>query len=261
MNGQNVYLGNAGVVFPADVTSSNAAAVPIAVIYDADGAVTDALLGAGASSPSGCRQNAVTESVDAFDPAGYILHAVIVLNGRCTGAAPQMQLQMQYQLMRAFGRVLGLAWSQTNDNVFTGATTPTYAQEQNWPIMHPLDIVCGSYTYQCLVNPFTLRPDDVAGMVAVYPVTSATAGKEVSLSHGTGLSGMAGVNVQVRLQDPNSLLVNDWYETSAVTGGSFRRSAVAPFVAAGADAASSMGTVDQGRLGFYSIAYVPVASP
>ena len=98
------------------------------MIYDTDGSVTDLLLGSGASSPSGCRQNAVTQTVDSFDPAGYILHAIVVLNGRCTGAAPEMQLEMQYQLMRAFGRVLGLAWSQTNDNVFTGSPQPTYNQ-------------------------------------------------------------------------------------------------------------------------------------
>ena len=130
-----------GMVCPADVMSANAAAVPMAVIYDTDGSVTETLLGAGASDPSGCRQNAVTESVDRFDPAGYILHAIIVLNGRCTGAAPEKQMQMQYQLERVFGRVLGLAWSQANDNVFTGTPTPTYDQALHWPIMHPLDIL------------------------------------------------------------------------------------------------------------------------
>ncbi len=125
VSGQNVYLSTDGMVWPNDVESSNAAAIPVAVVYDTDGSVTDTLLGAGASDPSGCPQNAVTEDVDAFDPAGYILHAVIVVNGRCTGTAPEQQLQMQYQLERAFGRVLGLAWSQVNENVFTGSPTPT----------------------------------------------------------------------------------------------------------------------------------------
>src|SRR5437879_5922979 len=109
----------------------------IAVIYDRDGSVTDLLLGAGASDPSGCRQSAVTESVDSIVPSGFIHHAVLVLNGRCTGAAPEMQKQMQYQLMRAFGRVLGLGWSQTNDNVFTGSPVPSYQQALHWPVMHP----------------------------------------------------------------------------------------------------------------------------
>ena len=110
VSGLNAYLDTSGLVFPPDVMSSNAAAIPIAVIYDTDGSITDMLLGSGASNPSGCRQNAVTQTVDSFDPAGYILHAMIVLNGRCTGTAPELQLEMQYQLMRAFGRVLGLAW-------------------------------------------------------------------------------------------------------------------------------------------------------
>ena len=92
-------------------------------------------------------------------------------------------MELQYKLERVFGRVLGLAWSQTNDNVFTGTPTPTHNQALNWPIMHPVDIICGLYNYQCLPNPFTLRPDDVASMVLVYPIGNATplmAGKQLS---------------------------------------------------------------------------------
>ena len=227
VSSQNAYMGANGMVFPADVMSTNAAAIPISILYDSDGSVTETLIGSGASSPAECAQDGVTESVDAFDPAGYILHAVIILNGRCTGSAPQQQLQMQYQLERVFGRVLGLAWSQTNDNVFTGTPQPTAAQAQNWPIMHPIDIICGSYTYQCLPAPFQLRPDDIAAMVAVYPIaqnTTPPAGKQSSLNTATGLSGaiffpsgegMEGVNVLVRRQLPNSTVNDGWYETSA----------------------------------------------
>ena len=60
VSGQNSYLDTSGLIFPADVMSANAAAVPIAVIYDTDGSITDLLLGSGASLPSACRQNAVT---------------------------------------------------------------------------------------------------------------------------------------------------------------------------------------------------------
>ena len=267
VSAQNTYLGPNGVVFPADVMSASAAAVPIAVIYDTDGSVTDMLLGAGASGPAECEQNGVTESVDLFDPQGYILHAVIVVNGRCTAKAAAAQLQLQYQLMRVFGRVLGLAWSQTNDNVFTGATTPTYAQEMDWPIMHPIDIICGSYSYQCMANPFTLRPDDVAAMVEVYPVPQGGAGmeKQFSYQQATGLlglvtfptgAGMAGVNVLVRRQSANA--IDAGYEASAVTGTLFRRANVSPFMTAGTDAISSEGTWDQGRLGYYVMAWIPM---
>ena len=270
VSGSNVYLDSTGMVFPADVMSSNAAAIPLAILYDTDGSVTDTLLGAGASDPAGCNRNAVTETVDGFDPAGFITHAIIVLNGRCTGPAPEMQLQMRYQLMRIFGRILGVAWSQTNDNVFTGVPTPTNAQALNWPIMHPIDILCGPYTYQCLPNPFQLRTDDVAGLVSVYsiePGQIVEAGKQVSLSHAQGLEGwvtfpdgqgMSGVNVLVRRQPSNTTLSDDWYEGSSVSGAYFRQAAVAPFVSATPGVHGSLGATDPGLQGRYEIAYFPL---
>ena len=164
VSGANAYLSSNGPVFPADVQSSNYAAMQIAVIYDSDGSVTDMLLGGGASAPAECRQNGVTESVDSIVPAGFIQHAILVLNGRCTGPAPEQQLQMQYQLERAFGRVLGWAGRRPTTTCLRRAPQPTDVQAQHWPIMHPIDIVCGAYTYQCLPQPFTLRDDDVAAI-------------------------------------------------------------------------------------------------
>jgi hypothetical protein len=270
VNGQNVYLDSTGMHFPTDASIANANAVPIAVIYDSDGSVTDTLLGAGASDPSGCRQNAVTESVDAFDPAGYILHALIVINGRCTGSAPEMQLQLRYQLMRVFGRVLGLAWSQTNDNVFTGIPTPTNIQAQNWPILHPLDILCGPYSYQCLPNPFQLRTDDISSMVLVYPISAGmplAPGKHLSFAGAQGVEGwisfptgqgMAGVNVVVRREAAQTTVPDSFYISSAVTGTYFRRAAHSPFVNADNSPAASFGSPDQGELGHYLIGYFPM---
>jgi hypothetical protein len=176
VSGANVYPSGTGLVFPADVQTGNYLAIEIAVVYDHDGSVTDMMLGADASDPSGCRQNAVTESVDSISTSGFIQHAVLVLNGRCAGSAPEQQLQLQYQLMRAFGRVLGLGWSQTNDNVFTYTPAPTYDQAMHWPVMHPIDIICGPYTYQCMPQPFTLRPDDLSALAQLYPIPEGTAG-------------------------------------------------------------------------------------
>ena len=267
VSSQNVYMGANGLVFPADVMSTNAAAIPVAVIYDTDGSVTDTLLGSGASSPSSCRQNAVTETVDSFDPAGFILHAVVILNGRCTGTLPQQQLQMQYQLERAFGRVLGLAWSQTNDNVFTGTPTPTYAQAQAWPIMHPMEILCGSYSYQCLPNPFQLRADDISGLVSLYPVATAGNGKQPSLASADALigwvpfptvEGMTGVNVLVRRQPVSPPVAESWYEGSMISGMGFRRAGISPFVAQDTSPAGSFGALtDVSRQGYFSLAYLP----
>ncbi len=98
---------------------------------------------------------------------------MLILNGRCVGSTPQQLTQMQYQLERAFGRVLGLAWSQVNDNLFTGSAPPTADEISYWPIMHPIDVLCGAYSYQCITNPFQLRADDLSALALLYPVTSS----------------------------------------------------------------------------------------
>jgi hypothetical protein len=168
----NTYFDGTQFVFPADVEAANYLQIPIAVIYDTDGSITDLLLGSGASQPLSCRQNAVTESVDAFGSDMKIDHALLIVNGRCvsdTATRTQELAQMQYQLERAFGRILGLAWSQLNDNVFTGSPAPTAFQMSYWPVMHPIDVLCGSYSYQCMRNPFTLRTDDIASLAYLYP--------------------------------------------------------------------------------------------
>jgi hypothetical protein len=185
----NAYFNGTGVVFPADVEATNYTSVQIPVIYDSDGSVIDLLMGSGASDPSGCRQNGVVESVDGFGSSGTIQHAVIVLNGLCAGSDPEQLTQMQYQLTRVFGRVLGLAWSQLNDNVFTGASPVTAAEMALWPLMHPIDVICGSYTYQCMQNPFMLRPDDINALESLYPVASTGGGKTQSGVNTVSISG------------------------------------------------------------------------
>ena len=271
VSGTNAFLSSSGVMFPADVLPGNYLAKQIAVIYDRDGSVTDMLLGSGASDPSGCRQNAVTESVDSIVPSGYIQHAVLVLNGRCTGAAPEMQLQMQYQLERAFGRVLGLGWSQTNDNVFTGSPVATPQQAQHWPIMHPIDIICGLYTYQCLPQPFTLRDDDVSGMALLYYIAEGQAGpgKVDSLLNANRVGGrlwfpsgqdMQGVNVVGRRLEqfvPDSD-VEQFDDVSSVTGFLYRRTNPTPVAPADTSISGSMGTPNCCFEGSYVFGRVPM---
>jgi hypothetical protein len=278
VSGANAYLSSNGPVFPADVESGNHAGIQIAVLYDSDGSVTEMLLGGGASSPAECRQNAVTESVDSITPAGFIQHAILVLNGRCTGSAPEQQLQMQYQLQRAFGRVLGLGWSQTNDNVFTRRPTPTANQALHWPILHPIDIVCGAYTYECLPQPFTLRDDDVVSITSLYPyVTNISAsipppapGKiwsytQASLVYGT-LSfptgqGMQGVNVVLQRQQGGWGIPEAWDDVSAVTGAEYQRNAGNPVTGVGTGIAESMGSTNLQLEGHYLFSWVPDIDP
>lgn len=256
VSGANTYLGPGGLVMPSDVQSSNYAAKPIVVIYDRDGSMTDLLLGGGASDPSGCRQNAVTESVDSITPGGLIEHAVLILNGRCTGPVPEQQLQMQYQLERVFGRILGLGWSQLNDNVFTGVPKATYSQALHWPIMHPIDIICGLYTYQCLPQPFTLRPDDIASLVLLYPVQAGVTvpGKQASYAQASLLEGairfpapfdwgMGGVNVVLRRNITPEQVMETWDEVSAVSGAFMQQMSGNPITPKPTDLSGSMGDI------------------
>jgi hypothetical protein len=278
VSGANAYLSSNGPVFPADVQSGNYLAIQIAVIYDSDGSVTDMLLGGGASGPAECRQNAVTESVDSIVPSGLIEHAIVVLNGRCTGPAPEQQLQMQYQLERAFGRVLGVGWSQTNDNVFTQTPQPTPQQAQHWPIMHPIDIVCGPYTYQCIPNPFTLHDDDVASISTLYPymiffnltapppapgkIWTYTQASQVNgtVTFPTG-EGMQGVNVVVQRQQGGWPIPEAWYDTSAVTGVQYQWNAGNPVTGAVSGLAGSMGSTDPQWQGYYNLTWIPDIDP
>ena len=249
VSGADSYFDGNGVVFPADVQASNYLTIPIAVIYDTDGSLTDLLLGSGASDPDGCRQNGVTESVDGFGQNGTIEHAVIVLNGRCVGTTPEQLVQMQYQLMRKFGRVLGLAWSQCNDNIFTGVTPATGSQEANWPVMHPLDVICGAYTYECMRDPFTLRPDDTSTLALLYPVPDGNvpAGKTASFANAISIKsqlyfptmqGMDAVNVVVRW---GLLYIPDYDVVSGVSGALYQRDGGNP-VTGGAPAADNAGS-------------------
>ena len=274
----NTYMGSTGMVFPADVQSTNSSAIQIAVVYDSDGSVTDLLLGQAASSPLECLSNGVTESVDSLTPDGLIHHAVIIVNGRCTGPAPEQQLQLQYQLERVFGRVIGLGWSQNNDNVFTRTPTPTLAQAQHWPIMHPIDVVCGQYTYQCLPQPFTLRDDDVASITQLYlrgysnqfgwtGYNVNIPGKTASYDRAAHAFGsvvfasgqpMQGVNLVLRRQEMFWNQSEAFSDVSTVSGYLFQQNAGNPVTGAPSGIDSSMGTANDGYEGYFDFGWIPM---
>jgi hypothetical protein len=113
-----VTTGANGIVLPGDILPS-ATATPVAVVFDETGAVINGIYGAGANSALDCRDNGVITTVDNLAASGNIAHALIVVNGQC--ATTDMQIaNLQYQLVRAFGRVLGLDWSQANEEMFVG---------------------------------------------------------------------------------------------------------------------------------------------
>lgn len=229
VNGPSIQANSSGqITAPADITSS-ATNNPLAVIFDADGSIIDALFGATSSKPDACQKNGVYVWIDNVNPDATIAHAVIVLNGLCASNSA-MLAAMSFQLERAFGRVLGLDYSQVNPGA---ATNGEAGGMQGWPVMQPLSGACGSSGGDCISDPTVLRYDDIAAISRIYPITSANLssfpGKQVTaintisiqgtVSFRTGY-GMQGVNVVARPLDANGNPL-DQYTVTAVTGALF----------------------------------------
>ena len=213
VTGANVQTVSGIFAAPSDVTPS-ATNIPIAVIFDADGSVIDALEGTGASTPTNCTQNGVLVWIDNLNPNATLAHGVIVLNGRCATTTALLNM-MAFQLERAFGRVLGLDFSQVNDGSHVNLSNEPSAILA-WPVMEPLSGECGAAGGNCLPNASALRFDDIAALNRLYPVTSAnqssfngkllTAANTVSLKGTISFrdgTGMQGVNVVARPLDNN----------------------------------------------------------
>ncbi|HEY0758419.1 MAG TPA: IPT/TIG domain-containing protein [Acidisarcina sp.] len=235
VNGSNIAASNGAATAPADIVPT-ATQVPVAVVYDADGAVTDALLGPDASDPISCLQGGVTSMVDGMATDGTINHALVVLNGRC--ATPDKMELMQYLITRAFGRVLGLDWSQANDGIFGGSAPLNPSAEAGWPLMHPVERLCTSSFGSCMPEALSLRPDDIASLSRLYPVTASnigsfsgktlTAGASVSIRgviHFPSGQGMQGVNVVAQPLLAGTNQPDPRYTVSAVSGALFQGNA------------------------------------
>ena len=213
---------------PSDVTPQ-ATTYPLAVIYDADGSVTDSIFGATASQPTSCQNNGVFVWMDNLNPDATIAHAVIVLNGLCATSASLVEM-MSYELERAFGRVLGLDYSQVNPGALANGTP---GGTQGWPVMQPLSGVCLASGGECIPNPTLLRYDDIAALNRMYPITGQNAssfpGKvetaantfsiQGTVAFRTG-GGMEGVNVVARPLDANGNPLYE-YSVSFVSGAYF----------------------------------------
>ena len=148
VNGLNISAVKAIITAPADVTPS-AINYPLAVIYDANGSVINAIFGDGSSEPDTCQNNAVFVWHDTINPDATIAHAVIVLNGQCA-TTPALVAMMSFELERAFGRVLGLDYSQVNPTALTD-TLP--GGTQGWPVMQPLSGTCTAVGGECIPDP------------------------------------------------------------------------------------------------------------
>jgi len=240
VNGSNVFVQSGGSIsMPSDILPT-ATGTPVGIVYDEDGAVTDALLGQGAGDSDACFYNAAFGGIDNFGRDASFLHALVVINGNCAQTSSQLP-DMEYRLVRVLGHVLGLDWSQANLNVITGIPAPQFDDYYGFTIMHAVDplncvpiSVC--YSNNGEVNPYQPKMDDQAALSRLYPVTTDNQGNfpgkqlfyETTIRiHGSvyfadssdlPAQPMQGVNVVARWIDPTTGQTSRQYVATTVSG-------------------------------------------
>jgi hypothetical protein len=266
VSGSNIAVNSSGIVTaPADITPS-ATQTPIGIVYDYDGTVTDALLGADAGDPSECFWNAVYGGADNFGAGANFQHALVVINGQCALQSSQLT-DVEYRLVRVLGGVIGLGWSQMNLNVITGSPPPTADDYAGFPVMHFMDSVnCIPITI-CYANPYQLAPDDVAALSRLYPAgASAMTARiygSVYFVNQTGAKAqpMQGVNVVARWIDPSTNLPSDAYGVTSISGFLFTGNAGNPITGlsdALGNLYSEFGSNDPTLEGFFDLGGLPI---
>jgi len=278
VNGSNVTANSNGTIsMPADIQPS-ATGTPVGVVFDYDGAVTDALIGEGAGDSSQCFFNAVFGGDDSYGALATYQHALIVINGQCAQESSQL-VDIEYRLVRTIGSVLGLEWSQANPNVLTGTPAPTSNDYAGFPVMHYADPVACVPITNCFANPYQLSADDVAALSRLYPVTAQNQSNfpgtqnfsaVTARVHGsvwfTDTAGhptqpMQGVNVVARWIDPATGLPSRKYVVTSVSGFLFTGNAGNPvtgFSDALGDLFSDWGSTNPALEGFFDLAGLPV---
>jgi hypothetical protein len=269
VSGSNIIAGpNNHIAQPADVAPS-ATNYPVGVVYDADGSVIDSLFGAGASQPDACQNSGVWFWIDNVTPDAAIAHAVIILNGRCA-TTPSLLQMMSFQVERAFGRILGLDYSQVNPGALTSGN---YAAAQAWPIMQPISGACGPAGGNCIPNPSTLSYDDIAALNRLYPITAAnlaafpgkqlTAANTISIqgaiSFRTGY-GMQGVNVVARPLDSNGNPLYQ-YTVTFVSGAYFNGdhgNPITGYTDSNGNRLDMWGSSDSSLQGYFDLSGIPL---
>jgi hypothetical protein len=219
------------ITAPVDLTPS-ATGYPVGVVFDADGSVIDAIFGTGVAAENSCQNNGVFFWLDNINTDATLAHAVIVLNGLCATSADRLEM-MSFQLERAFGRILGLDYSQVNPGALTNGETNVLEKEDGWPVMQPVNGLCDSTGGACIPDPTVLRWDDIAALNRIYPITASNLasfpGKEITAANTASIQGtisfrnglgMQGVNVVARPLDASGNPLYQ-YTVTAVSGASF----------------------------------------
>jgi hypothetical protein len=280
VSGTNVTVNGDGTLnLPTDIRSS-ATDKPIAVIYDQDGSVVSAFLGAGAGDFSMCFSNAVIGGADNFSSDAHISHALIIINGNCAAGSSQFD-DVKYRLVREIGQVIGLDWSQLNLNVITRNPIPTSDDFTGFPLMHYLDMISCQPITACYASADQPKRDDVAAISRLYPVTSENqqdfTGKQIfgattarihgSLyfadAQGHAAQPMQGVNVIARWVDPATNQPSRARAYSTISGALFRGNAGNP-ITGDTDALGQrydrFGSDDTTLEGFFDLAGLEIPS-
>ena len=203
VSGANVIGFPDGTYSIPDDIQPGALTTPVGIVYDFDGQVTDALLGAGAGGADFCFTNAAYGGADNFSSDAHLIHALVVINGVCVADTSQLP-DVRYRLTRTLGRVLGLGWSQANPNVITRKPPPVADDFEGFPLMHFLDPVGCVPISICYPDAEVPKMDDRASLGRLYPDpgNAATARIHGSVfftdSGGNALQPMQGVNVIAR---------------------------------------------------------------
>lgn len=265
VNGSNIQVNSSGIVTaPADITP-NATQTPVGIVYDYDGSVTDALLGAGAGGSSQCFWNAVYGGDDNFSIEANFSHALVVINGQCALQSSQLT-DVEYRLVRVLGSVIGMGWSQNNLNVVTGRPPPTPADYAGFPVMHYMDLSSCVPITVCYANPYQLADDDIAALSRLYPMS--TSGNSVRIYGsvyfenrlGATAQAMQGVNVVAQWIDPSIGQPSTQYSASSVSGFVFTGNAGNPITGLTNPLGilySQFGSSDQSVEGFFDLGGLP----
>jgi hypothetical protein len=277
VSGANVFANSDGTAsLPPDI-APDAIGTPLAVVYDADGSVIDALVGAGASDPSLCASNSVVGGPDNLSLDAHLAHALVILNGNCAQTAAQLP-DLKYHLVRILGRVLGLDWSQVNLNVVLGNPAPTPADYAGFSLMHEMDppfCLPIAKCYPANVDPSQPKLDDRAALSQLYPSQSTSSGKQTFSANSVRIHGsvyfedangqpaqpMQGVNVVARWVDPSTGIPSRTYAIASVSGFLFRGNAGNP-VTGTLDGSGQpydrFGSDDPAFEGFFDLAGLPI---
>ena len=268
ISNRNFIAGNHVFVQPADLTPS-ATNFPLAVVFDFDGSLVDGLFGAGSSDPTSCQNNGVFTWLDNIRTDATIAHAVILLNGLCATNA-NLVAMMQYELERAFGRVLGLDYAQVNPGALSSGDANGML---GWPVMDPMSGVCGATGGICIPNFGSLSYDDIAALNRMYPITAANLasfpGKQITASNTISVrgtisfrtgAGMQGVNVVARPLDSNGNPLYE-YTVTAVSGvffGGKHGNPVTGWVDTNGNPLAMWGSNDATLQGFFDLSGIPL---